>query len=416
MTSAAAKIEALLQHTMGLHAASIGSASVERAVRARLAACNVASMADYWDRMKDSRTELQALIEAVVVPETWFSRDAQAFAELTRVARDEWRPNRPAAVRHLLSLPCSTGEEPYSMAMAMLDAEYSHERFVIDAVDISERSLDLARRGIYGKHSFRGQDLAFRDRYFEAVPEGHRVNAPVRRGVRFIQGNVLDEEFLAGAGPYDAIFCRNLLIYFDKPTQERTIEKLRLMLADNGLLFVGPAESNMVLDHDLVSAKVPLAFAFRKPPPRAMPSQLSSHRPAPAQIVTLPARPTVERRPVAAPPASAPAVEPKRPAVAPDAPDLMGEAVLLADQGRLTEAEALCEEQMRKHGPSAPAFHLLGLISSANGRLAAADRYYRKALYLDQNHQESLMHLSLLLEQQGDERGAKLLRNRAQKL
>jgi chemotaxis protein methyltransferase WspC len=414
VTTAAAKIEALLQHTMGLHAASIGSASVERAVRARLAACNATSVSEYWDRMKDSRTELQALIEAVVVPETWFSRDAQAFAELSRVARDEWRPNRPAAVRHLLSLPCSTGEEPYSMAMAMLDAEYSHERFVIDAVDISERSLDLARRGIYGKHSFRGQDLAFRDRYFEVVPEGHRVNTSVRRGIRFIQGNVLDEEFLSGAGPYDAIFCRNLLIYFDKPTQERTIQKLRLMLADNGLLFVGPAESNMVLDHDLVSARVPLAFAFRKPPPRAAVVPQPVRAPAPAQIVALPTKLAVERRPVA-PSAAVPGELKRVPAVA-DAPDLMGEAVLLADQGRLAEAERLCEEQMRKHGPSAPAFHLLGLICSANGRLAAADRYYRKALYLDQNHQESLMHLSLLLEQQGDERGAKLLRNRAQKL
>ena len=153
----------------------------------------------------------------------------------------------------------------------MLDADFSTDRFVIDAVDISERSLAQARRGVYGKNSFRGSELAFRDRYFEPVADGHRVNDAVRRAVRFQHGNVLADDFLAGAEPYDAIFCRNLLIYFDDATQDRTIATLRRMLADNGLLFVGPAESSTLLDHDLVSAKVPLAFAFRKAPPRAAP-------------------------------------------------------------------------------------------------------------------------------------------------
>ncbi|MEO6078306.1 MAG: CheR family methyltransferase [Steroidobacteraceae bacterium] len=403
MKTAAAKIEALLQHTMGLDAASIGSSTVERAIRTRLAACHAATIADYWDRMKDSSAELQALIEVVVVPETWFSRDAQAFAELTRVARDEWRPNRPAAVRHLLSLPCSTGEEPYSMAMAMLDADCPPGRFVIDAVDISERALEQARQGIYGKHSFRGVDLAFRDRYFEAVNGGHRVHDAVRRGVRFRQGNVLDNDFLADADPYDAIFCRNLLIYFDEATQDRTIAKLRELLTENGLLFVGPAESHIVLDHDFEPAKVPMAFAFRRcSPRRAQPVPLSVPTPA-----APPAKPLSEK------PAPIQKCQPLPP---PAAPDLMEEAASLANQGRLAEAETLCEDQMRKHGPSAAVFHLMGLICSADGRTSVADRYYRKALYLDQNHHDALVHLSLLLEQQGDARGAQLLRSRAQKV
>jgi chemotaxis protein methyltransferase WspC len=93
----------------------------------------------------------------------------------------------------------------------------------------------------------------------------------------------------------------------------------------------------------------------------------------------------------------------------------MDEAFALADQGRLKEAAALCEEQMRMHGPSAAAFYLMGLICSSDGRLAAADRYYRKVLYLDKNHHDALVHLALLLEQQGDPRGANLLRGRAQK-
>lgn len=398
--SASSRIEALLHDTMGLDVESIGSVAVERAIRARMEAGRIATQGQYWQLVKDSRAELQALIEVVVVPETWFTRDAQAFVELTRVARVEWGAGGSGAVRRLLSVPCSTGEEPYSMAMAMLDAGFTPGRFAIDAVDISERSIEKARRGIYGRNSFRGQDLAFREQYFEPVAEGHLVNPAVRHGVRFMQGNVLNDGLPAAEGQYDAIFCRNLLIYFDQADQDRTIARLRRMLKENGLLFVGPAESNMVLDHDLVSAKVPLAFAFRKPALRA-------------KVPRLHAVPS----PVMSSKTMAADVEPKRlPAMLPaNEPDFMDEAVALANQGRLADAEILCEEQMRKHGPSAPLFHLLGLICGASGRTSAADRYYRKALYLDQNHQESLMHLSLLLEQQDDTRGAMLLRNRAQR-
>jgi chemotaxis protein methyltransferase WspC len=408
-STAADKIEALLKQAMGLHSASIGSASVERAVRVRLAACGAASMDEYWQKLQGSRSELQELIEIVVVPETWFSRDAPAFAELSRAAREEWLRNRPAAVRRLLSIPCSTGEEPYSMAMAMLDAGYSAERFVIDAVDISERSLVQARRGVYGKNSFRGGDLAFRDRYFEPDADGHRVNDAVRHSVRFQHGNVLSAGFLAGADPYDAIFCRNLLIYFDSPTQDRTIAALHGMLAENGLLFVGPAESSTLIDHDLVSAKVPLAFAFRKAP-RAAPQSIRSA--APVSNVSA-AKAKVDKRSSSRAAQLVARAQP-RPAVA--VANRLDEAFALANQGRLVEAAALCEEQMRVHGPSAPAFYLMGLICSADGRVSAADSCYRKALYLDQNHHDALVHLALLLEQQGDTKGAKLLRSRAQKL
>jgi chemotaxis protein methyltransferase WspC len=402
--SASAKIEALLKDAIGLHAPSIGSASVDRAVRLRVAACGAASTDAYWERLRCSRAELQELIEIVVVPETWFSRDREAFAELSRVAREEWRPSRPAAVRRLLSVPCSTGEEPYSMAMAMLDADFSIDRFAIDGVDISERSLAHARLGVYGRNSFRGADIAFRDRYFDAVEHGHRVKDITRRAVRLNRANVLADDFLAGAQPYDAIFCRNLLIYFDEATQQKTIVTLRSLLKDDGLLFVGPAESSALIDQHFVSVKVPHAFAFRKASPKAKPP--IKHKSPP--------RPKVEKRAVPRPPL---APEPAKPAsLAPTYPDRMEEAFALADQGRLMEAAAICEEQIRIHGASASAFHLMGLICGADGRLTAANRYYRKALYLDKNHHDALVHLALLLEQQGDPHGASLLLGRAQKI
>jgi chemotaxis protein methyltransferase WspC len=214
--------------------------------------------------------------------------------------------------------------------------------------------------------------------------------------------------------PYDAIFCRNLLIYFDAQAQRRAIGVLQRLLRPTGVLFVGPAEANVVLNADFVSAKVPLAFAFRRA--EVAPAKL---RAAPVPAPRKRARPAAPSKKPAAVPARATAPRNEaaaKPALAGNADADLARAYALADEGRLKEAAAVCEAHLRERGPSAPAYYLMGLICSADGFLPAADRYYRKALYLDRNHHDALVHLALLLEQQGDEREAKVLRRRAQRL
>src|SRR4029079_2810951 len=179
-------------------------------------------------------TELQALTEAVVVPETWFFRDRHAFTTLARIVPDEWLPAHPAGVVSRLSLPCSTGEEPYSMAMALLDATVPANRFRVDGVDISGRHIAQGVRAVYGRNSFRGGELRFRDRHFELTAGGYQVREDVRQQVRFEQGNLFAADFLPGVGIYDVIFCRNVLIYFDRPTQDRALAVVNRLLQAGG--------------------------------------------------------------------------------------------------------------------------------------------------------------------------------------
>src|SRR6266403_1076010 len=101
---------------MGLDAESIGVACVERAVRERLAARGLEDVQVYWEQLVTLEQELQELIEAIVIPETWFFRDPEAFAALARAVREEWLSKHAEGTLRLLSLPCSTGEEPFSMA------------------------------------------------------------------------------------------------------------------------------------------------------------------------------------------------------------------------------------------------------------------------------------------------------------
>ena len=285
----------LLHETIGLDPASIGLSAIERAVRQRLAVCQAAGPEAYLQHLRTTPGEIQALIETVVVPETWFFRDPKAFSVVAEYARRAASPDK----LQFLCVPCSTGEEPYSLAMALLDAGLPPGRFHIDAVDVSERVLAHARTGIYGRNSFRGRVLQFRDRYFQQTPEGCVLDPAVRKLVHFHRGNLLEDASLPRGRAYAAIFCRNLLIYFDDPTQRRAILALERLLVPQGLFCVGPAETGLLSSYEFTHTRISLAFAFlkgkAKPKPRADPQfvkkRAAAFRTGPAQ-----GAPSVETR------------------------------------------------------------------------------------------------------------------------
>ncbi len=464
-----ARFETLLRREIGLDAASIGSASIERAVRERIAALarhdamraagplgatlTRAHSDSYWLELCASSEERQRLVEAVVVPETWFFRDREAFTALAKLAREP-HAREPERRLRLLSLPCSSGEEPYSMAMALLDAGLPPEAFAIDAIDVSARAIALAERGVYGRNAFRGHRLEFRDRHFTPVADGWHLAAPVRKTVRFARMNLFDAGLLAN-GPYDFVFCRNLLIYFDRDDQARAVDTLEALLSAEGTLFVGPSETGALFRHAMHSAKIPLAFAFHKSAP-AMPSATTAPRrtiePMRAHAAlhdadtaggSTPARASgnhskandragwdsrtgigmrgtgsrpstgtgTHARALTNPAVGEPVV-PRESAAQRRAAELAA-ALHLANLGRLREATIAADTHLDNHGPSAEVFYLLGLIADADGRAADASLCYRKTLYLDPRHYEALTHLATLLELQGDHAGARLLSERA---
>jgi chemotaxis protein methyltransferase WspC len=407
-----AEFEELLKQSMGLDAASIGAPAIKRAVVARASACGIAGSRAYWEYVADSPSELQALIEAIVVPETWFFRDHEAFATLARMVEEKSLTPHTHDRLRLLSLPSSTGEEPYSIAMALFDAGLAADRFSVTAVDISARVIAEARRATYGRNSFRGRELEFRSRHFEPVDTKFRLSDRVRRQVQFRQGNLFGSGW-STAGAYDAIFCRNLLIYFDRQTQDRALAVLARQLAPNGLLFVAPSETGVLLQHGFVAVKAPRASAFRKAPlhPPAAAARKSAHPPMPLPIAPRPGHSNRHTEPAPLSSASRADTNVRSVAAAP-----LADAADLANRGRFDEAMELCEQHVRQSGPSAEAFILMALVRDASGNAAEAMHHYRKALYLDPNHREALAHLGLLLERTGQHEEALLLRKRAKRL
>jgi chemotaxis protein methyltransferase WspC len=389
------QIEQLLRERIGLDAASIGSTLIHRTVRLRMKSLGLKQIQDYIRFLAKSPSEWNDLVESVIVTETWFFRDQEPFAALVCLVLGEWLPAHPTDPARLLSLPCSSGEEPYSMVMALLDAGVPPQRFRVDAADISGRALARARLGVYGRNSFRGKNLEFRSRHFKPVSEGFALSPAIRRCVDFYQGNIFGERFLPGKANYDFIFCRNLLIYFDRSTQRRALENIARWLAPSGVLFVGPAEQPLVADQGFVPTRIPLAFACRK---AGQACRLSAGPPALAPTKT----PDVAGERSAPPPQQSHSAALER-------------AQSLADAGRLKEAAAVCEDCLRESRGSAQAYYLLGLVREAEGDDRAI-HCYRKALYLDPNHYEALLQMALLAERNGDPALVRTFKRRAERL
>ncbi|QCI14334.1 chemotaxis protein CheR [Pseudomonas putida] len=400
-----------LQARIGLDVDSVGVPMVQRALRQRCVATGAFDLDDYWLQLQQSADEQQALIEAVIVPETWFFRYPESFTALVGLAHKRLAELAGSRPLRLLSLPCSTGEEPYSLAMALLDSGMPAQAFRIDGMDVSPSSVARAEQAIYGRNAFRGNDLAFRDRHFDPLEDGHRLHERVRQQVNLQVGNVLDPALASREGLYDFVFCRNLLIYFDSTTQQRVFEVLKRLAHAQGVLFIGPAEGGLLARLGMRSLGIAQAFAYtRQVDDRAAPK--------------LPPRPPESRPPVAfsarplrTAPGLARGVTPPSPSPPSEsAEQLLASIARQANAGDNAQARASCQRYLRAFQPNAQVYYWLGLLSDTEGDAAQALSLYRKALYLQPQHAEALIHLATLLAAQGDEAGARRLHERAARI
>lgn len=419
----------LLNQRIGLDHDTVGRGLVEHALKTRIAALKLPGIRDYQQRLEASPDELQQLVEAVVVPETWFFRQAESFADLVRFVLNEWLPGHADQVLQILSVPCSTGEEPYTIVMALMDAGFPLHRLQVDAVDISHNALQHARAGVYRPYSFRNKDQRFRDQYFVEEPTGYRIKDALREPVRFQQGNALEMTGFGAAGKYDVIFCRNLLIYLDAPAQQKVISNLMYCLHREGRLFSAPAEYSLYRESEFQSLGVPGASKFHKPVPAGNdysgPVRVTARSQSPAVTKVMPGRkahvpmppPAVVPPRVSPGQAAAPQLiaTPSQRAFSGDEEDLLQQAARLADEGRLLEAITACERHIGESGETAGNVYLLGLIKDTLNEPVEAEKLYRKALYLDPNHIDALLHLASVRADAGDDAQAKLLRARARR-
>ncbi len=203
----------------------------------------------YYEAVKaDQSGRLRSeLVDRITTNHTFFNRESQHFAMFTERALPEAvRRNKIARRLRIWCAASSTGEEPYTLAMLMMN-HLGHDYDAWDAgvlaTDISTRVLEVAREGIYPAEAVKALPDTVRTKYFEARPDGRlQVSERVRRELTFRRFNLMNSR-LPFRDPFDAIFCRNVMIYFDAPTRAALVERFHGAIVPGGYLFVGAAES-----------------------------------------------------------------------------------------------------------------------------------------------------------------------------
>jgi len=235
----------------------------------RLRATNLSTVGDYCRLLQSpgSEAELSNLIDAISTNHTFFFREHAHFDFLRQTILPEMRA-RAAKEKwsrfHVWSAACSSGEEPYSIAITLADS-LNGWSWHVEATDISHRVLEKARTGIYRDESVGRLPKATLQMHFQrgfGPQDGNfRVKPALRERVSFHHLNLLEGE-PPFREPFHVIFCRNVMIYFDRPTQEELVNKLARHLVPGGYLFVGHAESLTAIRHPLQSVR---PAVYRRP-------------------------------------------------------------------------------------------------------------------------------------------------------
>jgi chemotaxis protein methyltransferase CheR len=213
------------------------------------------SLAALGQRLRSRPEEVleRAVVEALTTHESSFFRDGKPFDHLSRILPQILAGRSATVPLRIWSAACSTGQEPFSIAMLVADSLGARvdRRVEILATDISAEVLQKARQGVFTQFEVqRGLPIRSLVKHFRQDGAKWRVAAELAAMVRFEERNLLSE--LSSLGRFDAIFCRNVLIYFDAPTKTRVLEALAQRLSPNGVLYLGGAETVLGLTDRLV--------------------------------------------------------------------------------------------------------------------------------------------------------------------
>lgn len=460
-----ALIEAFLEEQLGLsHAAMDLGDELEGVLSGRAQQRGCVGLLGYYQRLGDhefAREELRALAPLLTVGETYFFREPQQIEALLAVALPERLASRPpdAPVR-VLSAGCASGEEPYTIAIALHHAAWGRRqhRVKIHGIDVNPKVLRKAERARYSRWALRSVADDMRARCFAPVGDEFELRSDLRRLVTFEERNLMndDPDFWA-PGSLDVIFCRNVLIYLAPQKAREMLDRFARALAPGGFLFLGSSETLRGTTTEFLAEHSHATFYYRRSggqlgSARATPGAVefdsppAVHRPAAPEPETEPwyvAIQEASKRLALVGPSPTP-VDEEPPPVAdalraqPDAPqsealvakilDLVsGErfdqalallralpesalegariallcAVIHCQLGDLAEAELACNRALDA-GDYGGAHYVLGLCSEQAGSLKAAAQHYKAAAWVDPTFAMPHLRLGTLAKRGGD--------------
>ena len=243
---------------------------VERRVVDRMLSTHAPSFEDYYARLRaDMHGEIEQFVNAFTVNETYFYREEHQLSCLTSdLLAARLAVKRRGDPIRIWSVPCSTGEEPYSIAIWLLENWRHVDEYDIEIVgsDIDTAAVALARAGFYGKRALMRLPPRVVERYFASDGDASwRILDELRESVRFTAVNVLDRAATLSHGQFDVIFCRNVLIYFDDIARRTAAENLFESLLPGGFICLGHTESMSRISALFEVARFADAIVYQRP-------------------------------------------------------------------------------------------------------------------------------------------------------
>ena len=203
---------------------------------------------------------IQDLINAVTVNETYFWREYEQFLTLVKEVLPLYIQRSGIAKVRILVSPCSSGEELYSIMLAILEEKDLIDNLNIEmiGIDVDSTMIEKAKRALYSKRSVDKIPKSMLEKYFTQVGNFYQLDPAITKSARFLQANIFDETLVTKLGTFDILFSRNMLIYFNKEDKQRCYEIFHKLLKNNSYLFLGHADANEI-DKKLFS---PVKYGF----------------------------------------------------------------------------------------------------------------------------------------------------------
>jgi chemotaxis protein methyltransferase CheR len=243
---------------------------IDRRLEERIAATGSPSFQAYFSLLRaDADHEIEYLVNSFTVNETYFYREDHQLRCMTSSLLNGIVGQRPpGSTIRIWSIPCSTGEEPYSIALWLMENWSQVDNYNIEIVgsDIDTRALKAAAEGVYGDRALMRLSRGIVDRYFRPVADGnHEIDEGLRDSIEFTRANVIDAKDMAKYRDFDLIFCRNVLIYFDDASRRQAAENLYDCLRPGGYICLGHSESMSRISPLFSVCRFPDAIVYQRP-------------------------------------------------------------------------------------------------------------------------------------------------------
>jgi chemotaxis protein methyltransferase CheR len=225
---------------------------------------NCKSILDYYYLLKydeNEQKEWERVMDALSVQETYFWREMSQIHLVSNLLVPQWFKSRSQPLR-IWSAACASGEEPYTIAMALQEAGHGHDPIQILASDASEAALTSARRGVFRERSFRALPQHLRDKYFTPHHQGWQINDQIKERVQFHHANLVARREIAELAVAPIVFCRNVFIYFSPEAIRRTLDILASSMPDDAYLCTGASESLVNVTDQFVLEDIQDAFVY----------------------------------------------------------------------------------------------------------------------------------------------------------